>query len=136
MSTMKKIKCNWDLVSVHWRDAFDGENGWTDVKEYKAKEATVVTVGWLWPDCLDGYITLVNSYFPDEVPDMKTAGMPVHIPLGMVIDMQTLKQAVVVLLEESEKQSSSLQKPPSSSEGHLPSQEILQSEASPHQVHL
>ncbi len=42
---MKKVKCNWDLVSVHWRDAFDGENGWTDVKEYKAKEATVVTVG-------------------------------------------------------------------------------------------
>ena len=41
MMTMKKIKCNWDLVSVHWRDAFDGENGWTDVKEYKAKEDRV-----------------------------------------------------------------------------------------------
>jgi hypothetical protein len=44
----------------------------------------VCTVGWLWPDCLEGYLTLVNSYFPDEADDMETVGMPVHIPVGMV----------------------------------------------------
>jgi hypothetical protein len=25
------IKCNWDLVSVHWRDAYDAEK-WTVIK--------------------------------------------------------------------------------------------------------
>jgi len=109
---MKPIKCNWDLVSIHWRDAFDGENGWTDVKEYKPKDATVVTVGWLWEDCLDGYITLVTSYFPDEVPSLKTVGMPTHIPVGMIISQSVLKQASVVLPEHLE--SPSEQTPPSS----------------------
>ena len=99
---MKPIKCNWDLVSIHWRDAFDGENGWTDVKEYKPKDATVVTVGWLWEDCLDGYVTLVTSYFPDEVPSLKTVGMPTHIPVGMIISQSVLKQASVVLPEHLE----------------------------------
>ena len=59
---MKPIKCNWDLVSVHWRDAYDAENGWTVIKDYKPTDTTVVTVGWLWPDCLEGYVTLVTSY--------------------------------------------------------------------------
>ena len=76
--------CPWSLVAVLWKDAFDGPNGWTDIKEYEAKSAMVCTVGWLWPDCLEGYVTLVNSYFPDEVDDMATVGMPVHIPVGMV----------------------------------------------------
>ena len=85
-------KCNWALVAVHWRDAFDGDNGWTDVETYKPTEATVVTVGWVWPDCLEGYVTLVNSYFPDEVPELKTTGMPVHIPLDMIKKTVLLEQ--------------------------------------------
>ena len=85
-------KCNWALVAVHWRDAFDGDNGWTDVETYKPTEATVVTVGWVWPDCLEGYVTLVNSYFPDEVPDLKTTGMSVHIPTNMVLKITILEQ--------------------------------------------
>ena len=85
-------KCNWALVAVHWRDAFDGDNGWTDVETYKPTEATVVSVGWVWPECLEGYVTLVNSYFPDEVPDLKTTGMPVHIPADMVLKITILEQ--------------------------------------------
>jgi hypothetical protein len=81
-------KCNWPLIAVHWQDAFDGDNGWTSIEEYKPTEATVVTVGWLWPECLDGYVTLVNSYFPD----METTGMPVHIPNAMVIGTVVLDQ--------------------------------------------
>ena len=26
----KPIKSEWALVAIHWMDAFDGENGWTD----------------------------------------------------------------------------------------------------------
>ena len=52
----------------------------------------VVTVGYLWPDCLSGYLTVVNSYFPDEVDDMQTVGMPVHIPVGMVREIKVINQ--------------------------------------------
>ena len=101
---MKPIKCKWDLVSVHWTDAFDGENGWTDIKEYKPFPRTVVTVGWLWKDCLEGHVTLVTSYFPDEIENMKTVGMPTHIPNGMVISQTVLKQASVLLPEAQVKE--------------------------------
>ena len=94
---MKPIKCNWDLVSVHWRDAYDAENGWTVIKDYKPTDTTVVTVGWLWPNCLEGHVTLVTSYFPDEVPNLKTVGMPTHIPNGMVISQTILKQPSILL---------------------------------------
>ena len=105
---MKPIKCNWDLVSLHWLDAFDGENGWTETKDYKPYRRTVVTVGWLWPDCLEGHVTLVTSYFPDEVPNLKTVGMPTHIPNAMVISQTVLKQASILLPPDEP----TLQKPP------------------------
>lgn len=82
----------WALVVVYWKDAFDGENGWTETSGYHPSPARVATVGWLWPDCLDGYVTVVNSYFPDELPSIDTVGMPVHIPVGMVEKMVTLDQ--------------------------------------------
>jgi hypothetical protein len=85
-------QCPWPLVAVLWKDAFDGPNGWTDIKEYEAKAAMVCTVGWLWPECLVGYVTVVNSYFPDEAEDMVTVGMPVHIPVGMVRKTIVLQQ--------------------------------------------
>lgn len=82
----------WALVVVYWKDAFDGENGWTDTESYHPSPAMVATVGWLWPDCLPGYVTLVNSYFPDELPNIDVVGMPVHIPVGMIEKTVTLEQ--------------------------------------------
>lgn len=80
----------WRLYAIWWRDAFDGDNGWTDIERYEPTDTTVVTVGYLWPDCLENYYTLVNSYMPDEVPDMKTTSGPVHIPTAMVLRMVEL----------------------------------------------
>lgn len=97
-----KVKSTWPLVAIHWRDAFDGENGWTDIEKYEPEDTTVVTVGWLWEDCLEGYVTVVNSYFPDEVSDPKTVGMPTHIPVGMVIDVFMLEQPLVNLQDSDE----------------------------------
>lgn len=88
----KTIKSQWDLVCVHWIDAFDGESGWTELKKYKPKELTVMTAGWLVPDLLEGYLSLVNSYFPDETDDPETTGMFTHIPLGMVKQVFVLQQ--------------------------------------------
>lgn len=96
-----EVKSDWPLVVVHWVDAFDGENGWTDVEKYSPVETTVVTVGWMWAECLEGYVTLVNSYFPDEVEEPKTVGMPTHIPVGMVISIKIIEQPTVFIVGES-----------------------------------
>jgi hypothetical protein len=118
-----KTKSTWPLVAVHWRDAYDGTNGWTEVKHYEPEQCTVVTVGWLWEGCLDGYITLVGSYMPDEIEDPKTVGMPVHIPVGMVIETFLLEQPMVSLpwLDQKQEESTSEMLHASSS-GHRPFQ--------------
>lgn len=74
------------LVAVHWTDAFDSDNGWIDVKEYKPKPCCVVSVGFLWEDCLDGHISLTASWFPEDEDEHRasTVGMVTHIPKGMV----------------------------------------------------
>lgn len=130
----KDVKSEWALVVIHWRDAFDGENGWTDLDKYTPEDTTVVTVGWLVPDMLANYVSVVNSYFPDEVEDPKTVGMPIHIPIGMVIKTIVLEQPTVALQDysESPQESPSSQKPVSLSQGYPPFLEKSQSEANPH----
>jgi len=85
-------RCPWSLVAVYWTDAFDSSNGWIDMKDYKAKPCHVVSVGFLWPDILEGYISITGSYMPDELPDMETVGMVTHIPVGMVNKVVVLTQ--------------------------------------------
>lgn len=128
----KDVKSEWALVVIHWRDAFDGENGWTDLDKYTPEDTTVVTVGWLVPDMLANYVTVVNSYFPDEVEDPKTVGMPIHIPIGMVIKTVTIHQPTVSIPDSSEspQESPSSQKPVSPSQGYPPFLEKSQSGAS------
>ena len=118
----KDVKSEWALVVIHWRDAFDGENGWTDLEKYTPEDTTVVTVGWLVPDMLANYVPVVNSYFPDEVEDPKTIGMPIHIPIGMVIKTIVLEQPTVVLQDysESPQESPSSQTLPSFLPGRQP----------------
>lgn len=118
----KDVKSEWSLVVIHWRDAFDGENGWTDLDKYTPEDTTVVTVGWLIPEILSGYVTVVNSYFPDEVDDPKTVGMPIHIPVGMVIKTVTLHQPTVSIPDPSDstQELPSLQKPFSLAEDYPP----------------
>ena len=133
----KDVKSEWALVVIHWRDAFDGENGWTDLEKYTPEDTTVVTVGWLVPDMLANYVTVVNSYFPDEVEDPKTVGMPIHIPIGMVIKTIVLEQPTVVLQDcsESPQESPSLKTLPSFLPGHQTFLAKPQSEASPPNPH-
>lgn len=74
------------LVAVHWTDAFDSDNGWINVKTYKPRPCHVVSVGFLWEDCLEGHVSITGSWFPeDESPDeADDVGMVSHIPNGMV----------------------------------------------------
>lgn len=86
------MNCPWSLVAVHWIDAFDSPNGWISTKDYTPKTQHVVSVGWLWPDHLEGYVSVTCSWCPMEEPELDTVGMVTHIPQGMV-------QSVVVLGE-------------------------------------
>jgi hypothetical protein len=96
----KTVKSQWSLVCVHWIDAFDGDTGWTDIKKYSPHELTVMTVGWLVPDILKGYVVLVNSYMPEEVDNPETSGMPTHIPVGMIKKMFVLDQPCIKVPEQ------------------------------------
>lgn len=78
------MSCPWSLVSITWIDAFDSHNGWIDTNEYKPEARTVVSVGYLWPDCLPEYVTITGSYFADEAPNIVTIGMVTHIPASLV----------------------------------------------------
>ena len=71
----------WALVSVIWQDAFDGDNGWVDIDDYEPNETLVVNVGWLVPNVLDGYVTLVSGFILDMTN--VTSGV-CHIPVGMI----------------------------------------------------
>ena len=86
------MSCPWSLVAIHWIDAYDSENGWIEIDTYKCEPANVVSVGFLWPDCLAGYVTITGSYMPDEVPNLKTIGMVTHIPTAMVKNITVLEQ--------------------------------------------
>ncbi len=91
------MSCPWSLVSVHWIDAYDSENGWIEIDSYKPEACQVVSVGFLWPDCLAGYVTITGSYMPDEAPNLKTIGMVTHIPTPMVKKITVLEQPKLTL---------------------------------------
>lgn len=86
------MSCPWSLVAIHWIDAYDSENGWIEIDTYKCEPANVISVGFLWPDCLAGYVTITGSYMPDEAPNLKTIGMVTHIPTAMVKNITVLEQ--------------------------------------------
>jgi len=86
------MSCPWSLVAIHWVDAFDSDNGWIELDHYKPEICNVVSVGYLWPDCLSGYVTITGSYFPDELPNPKVVGMLTHIPASMVQKITILQQ--------------------------------------------
>lgn len=75
-----------DLVMVKWQDAFDGPNGWFFPDEYKPEVAEPVTCGWLLPDFLDGYITVVSTYLYEKSDDVVYSN-PVHIPESWVLSI-------------------------------------------------
>lgn len=67
------------------------------METYKPAACHVVSVGFLWPECLPGYVTITGSYMPDEVPNLKTLGMVTHIPTAMVIKVTVLDQPKISL---------------------------------------
>jgi len=92
MSASSTDKCLWSLVKIKWEDAFDSDNGWIHLPNYKPKTANFVTVGYLIPDLLDGYLSVTSTYDPDEAEEGEcdTVGMVTHILAKMVTSIQVI----------------------------------------------
>jgi hypothetical protein len=84
----KDVQHQLDLVVVKWRDAFDGPNGWFDPKEYDPDVAEPVTCGWLLPNFLSDYITVVSTYLYEG--DAVVYSNPVHIPENWVLSINRI----------------------------------------------
>jgi len=90
MTTAPTTTSEWELVSVTWIDAFDGDTGWTEVAEYEAEACTCLSLGFVWPGALEGYLTLVSGFIIDAEEDINTVSNVAHIPLSMVKRIQHL----------------------------------------------
>ena len=62
----------WPMVVVQWRDAHEGGDGtWTNTDGYVPEVVLPITVGWVWPKCKPGYLTLVGTVMNDaEEPEV------------------------------------------------------------------
>jgi len=79
----------WPMVIVQWRDAHTGEPGWTYLSDYEPEPCLPLTVGWVVPDCKDGYLTIAGTVMntadsPDVVSDLN------HIPWENIVACYSL----------------------------------------------
>lgn len=84
-----KTDKSWILCLVQWRDAHTGEPGWTWTNDYTPEPCLPLTVGWVWPNCKDGYLTLAGTVMnhaeePDVVSDVN------HIPFENIVACYSL----------------------------------------------
>lgn len=82
----------WSLVRVKWRDAYAPHSGWHEVEDYEPEEAVAITVGRVWHDCQEHYLTVVGTIFEPEDGTVKTVGDINHIPLAWLIEVVELKE--------------------------------------------
>jgi hypothetical protein len=80
----------WSQLRVQWRDAVAPHSGWHEVDEYTPEDAVATTVGHLWPDCHDQYLTLAGTVFDFEGDQPKTVGDINHIPYGMILKVEVI----------------------------------------------
>lgn len=80
----------WTEVRVRWMDAHAPHSGWHEIDEYVPDDAIAVTIGRIWKDCKTNYLTLVGTIFEGE--DLKTVSDINHIPWGMVLDIEVIRE--------------------------------------------
>lgn len=81
---------DWTEVRVTWRDAYAPHSGWHDVEDYEPEEAVAVTLGRVWHNCQEHYLTLAGTIFKPEDGTVKTVGDINHIPLAWIIKLEVI----------------------------------------------
>ena len=80
----------WAMVVVQWRDAHQGgEGSWTLTEDYEPESCVPLSVGWVWPKCKPGYLTLCSTVMnhaenPEVVSDIN------HIPWENIVAVYSL----------------------------------------------
>jgi hypothetical protein len=87
----------WPLVLVQWMDAHTGEDGpgWTSTDEYVPGPCMPLTVGWIWPKCKPGYLTLVGTVMNDPM-EPETVSDINHLPWSCVTAIYALSYATPI----------------------------------------
>lgn len=81
----------WAEVRVKWTDAHSPDSGWHNTDTYEPKDSVATTLGRVWKDCQDGYLTLVGTLFESEMPTPECVGDINHIPLGWLVSIEQLE---------------------------------------------
>lgn len=87
----------WQLVLIQWADAHTGEDGpgWTFTDDYVAGPAMPMTVGWIWPDCKPGYLTICGTVMNDPMEPEMVSDIN-HIPLSCITAVYALHYATPI----------------------------------------
>ena len=83
---------NWAEVRVKWIDAYCPASGWHDTQDYEPRNSEATTLGRIWHDCQEGYVTIVGTIFEVEMPTPECVGDINHIPNGWVTSITRLGQ--------------------------------------------
>jgi hypothetical protein len=81
---------DWTEVRVKWQDAYCPASGWHDTQDYEPRNSEATTLGRIWHDCQEGYLTVVGTIFEAEMPTPECVGDINHIPITWVLDIEIL----------------------------------------------
>jgi hypothetical protein len=81
---------DWTEVRVKWQDAYCPASGWHDTQDYEPRNSEATTLGRIWHDCQEGYLTVVGTIFEAEMPTPECVGDINHIPIGWVTSVTRL----------------------------------------------
>jgi hypothetical protein len=81
----------WAEVRVKWLDAYCPSSGWHDTDSYETKDSVATTLGRVWKDCQEGYLTLVGTLFEAELPTPECVGDINHIPIAWIVSLETIQ---------------------------------------------
>lgn len=79
----------WPMVVVQWRDTHSAPGTWLEPSTYEPSPVLALSVGWVWPKCLDGHLTVVGTVMPDASEPALVSDVT-HIPMENVVRMYSL----------------------------------------------
>lgn len=81
----------WTEIRVKWRDAHAPHSGWHEVEEYEPELAEATTLGRVWHNCQEHYLTLAGTVFEAEDGKISTVGDINHIPLAWIMQIEVIQ---------------------------------------------
>jgi len=81
----------WSEIRVRWMDAYCPASGWHETANYEPKDSTATTIGRLWKNFQEDYITVVGTIFESELPEPETIADINHIPINWVTSIEIIQ---------------------------------------------